>query len=442
VDLRMKQLVVQGQRTVNRVREAVERGKISFAEAEQEILRYTNEVGALMVQEVLDGVSDPVMENRIVVEGRVAVYDGKRNLRFINRFGKETVRARRCYKYVDDPGGYYPLDRKLRMEVCGGFSPYLTYLIALHAVTDSYEESAKLLSKTVGFRVSSTAVQRNTELVGAQMADCPYKLIPAAKTSEQSDVMVVEVDGTMTPQISEKQGVSGRESLKLPTEYKECNVVVIDKYRGGKRTDHWVGARYGVRVLFEEHVRKAALQMGQIVAKMVAFIADGTHTNWDIQKSNFPDAVAILDFYHAIEHVGAFCQLYRDEKDGQRQKERWIKMMRAGDVLQMIQEMKLAIPTLSNPNKGLTEFRYFRSNQDRMSYDEYEKAGLPIGSGAVEGACKYVVGKRFKGSGMRWKKADNDYVLRTRLAELNDTLIAFFRPHRVNVSIVTNEAAA
>lgn len=442
MDLRIKQLVVQGQRTVNRVREAVERGEMSFADAEQEILRYTNEVGALMVQEVLDGVSDPVTENRIVAEGKVAVYDGKRNLRFINRFGKETVRSRRCYKYVDEAGGYYPLDRKLRMEVCGGFSPYLTYLIALHAVTDSYEESAKLLSKTVGFRISSTAVQRNTEQTGAQMAQCPYQLIPGTKTSERSDVMVVEIDGTMTPQISEKEGISGRESLKLPTEYKECNVVVIDKYREGKQTDHWVGARYGVRALFEEHVRKAALQMGQIVAKTVAFIADGAHTNWEIQKTNFPDAVAILDFYHAMEHVGAFCQLFHDEKEAQRRKDRWIKMMSGGDVLQMIEEMKLAIPTLSDVHKGLTEFRYFRTNQDRMRYDEYEQAGLPIGSGIVEGACKHVVGKRFKGSGMRWKKADNDYVLRTRLAELNDTLVSFFRPHPVNVTIVTNEAAA
>ena len=442
MDTKIKQLIIRGQATVNRVRQAVDEGQMSFAEAEEEIVRYTNEVGSLMVQEVLEGVTEPVVENRIVVEGKVAVYDGKRNLRFINRFGEETVRARRCYKYVEQAGGYYPLDSKLRMEVCGGFSPYLTYLIALHAVSDSYEESAKLLSETLGFRVSSTAVQRNTEQTGQQMAECPYQLIPGARTSEECELMVVEVDGTMTPQISEKEGVSGRESLKLPTEYKECNVVVIDKYTAGERTDHWVGAKYGPRSLFEQHARKAALQMGQIAAKKVAFIADGAHTNWEIQKTNFPDAVAILDFYHALEHVAAFCQLYGDEKAAARQKQRWLRMMRAGEVLQMIEEMKLAVPTLSNPNKGLTEFRYFRSNQERMRYDEYEAAGLPIGSGAVEGACKYVVGKRFKGSGMRWKKADNDYVLRTRLAELNDTLVAFFRPHPVAVTFVTQELAA
>ena len=57
-----------------------------------------------------------------------------------------------------------------------------------------------------------------------------------------------------------------------------------------------------------------------------------------------------------------------------------------------------------------------------MRYDEYQMLGLPRGSGLVEGACKFVVGKRFKGSGMRWKKRDNDSVLRTRPALLNGTL--------------------
>ena len=65
------------------------------------------------------------------------------------------------------------MDEKVRMEVCGGFSPLLSYLMAAHAVTDSYEISSKLLSETLGYQVSSTAVQRNTELTGAQLPESP-----------------------------------------------------------------------------------------------------------------------------------------------------------------------------------------------------------------------------------------------------------------------------
>jgi hypothetical protein len=63
-----------------------------------------------------------------------------------------------------------------------------------------------------------------------------------------------------------------------------------------------------------------------------------------------------------------------------------------------------------------------------MKYDEYRERGYPIGSGLVEGPCKLVVGKRFKGNGMRWKKKDNEAVLDDRLAVLNNTLDGYFVP--------------
>ena len=37
-----------------------------------------------------------------------------------------------------------------------------------------------------------------------------------------------------------------------------------------------------------------------------------------------------------------------------------------------------------------------------MDYRRYRSLGLPIGSGAVESACKHVVAVRMKRSGMIW----------------------------------------
>jgi hypothetical protein len=45
---------------------------------------------------------------------------------------------------------------------------------------------------------------------------------------------------------------------------------------------------------------------------------------------------------------------------------------------------------------------YFGNNVHRMEYPEYQAQGWQIGSGAVESACKTVVGQRLKGAGMRW----------------------------------------
>jgi hypothetical protein len=46
----------------------------------------------------------------------------------------------------------------------------------------------------------------------------------------------------------------------------------------------------------------------------------------------------------------------------------------------------------------------------------------------VEGSCKFVVAKRFKGSGMRWKLQENIRVLRVRVEKLNGNLHHYFTP--------------
>ena len=205
-------------------------------------------------------------------------------------------------------------------------------------------------------------------------------------------------------------------------------MVVIEKYAKGKRIDRWIGARYGPQKEFEEYVRRAGLRMGQLRAEDVVFIADGLPFNWEIQKTNFPGAVIILDFYQASEHLGKFCGLFKDETGGKRSYDNWYTMLLEGEALQVISELKEAAKELIDTDKGWKHINYFIKNTDRMNYDEYKEAGLPIGSGLVEGNCKFVVGKRFTGSGMRWKKADNIKVLRTRLAKLSGNLTDYFRP--------------
>ena len=47
---------------------------------------------------------------------------------------------------------------------------------------------------------------------------------------------------------------------------------------------------------------------------------------------------------------------------------------------------------------------YLKNHEHRMDYPTYEANGWYIGSGAIESACKTVVGQRLKGAGMRWSE--------------------------------------
>ena len=67
-----------------------------------------------------------------------------------------------------------------------------------------------------------------------------------------------------------------------------------------------------------------------------------------------------------------------------------------------------------------TLIRYISSNEEQMRYDVFRAKGYDIGSGAVEGACKHVVGKRLKQSGMIWSRTGSSATLALRIACLND----------------------
>ena len=63
--------------------------------------------------------------------------------------------------------------------------------------------------------------------------------------------------------------------------------------------------------------------------------------------------------------------------------------------------------------------RYIRTNEEQMRYDVFRSKGYDIGSGAVEGACKHVIGKRLKQSGMIWSRPGSSATLALRLSWLN-----------------------
>lgn len=422
------EILLQAEVVVNELSTRIERGEADLYESEQQVQQFANRIGGMLSDEIVGRVSEPTEANTIYVERQRARYKGEETLQLKSRFGNTITRTRRRYA-LEGGGSYYPFDERLGLQMCGGFTPLLTYLTSLFGASEPYDAAAERLSAALGVEISATAVQKNTERVGDRLERRPDEVIAAWQRKDPCDLMVVETDGTLSPQIREQPHVGGRASMSEPTEYKECNLVTIEKRRKGRLAQRWLGARYGPRREFEPYLRESALAMGQMEARTVVFIADGAKHNWDLQQTHFPEAVAILDFYHALEHLGEFCTLFADEAAGKQYFARWRNRIHEGDILQVLAEMKQALSRVTNRHEAQKHINYFSTNQQRMAYDLYRAHGYPIGSGMVEGAAKYVVGKRFKGSGMRWKRRDNEAVLTARLHFLNGTMERQFREH-------------
>ena len=395
--MKLEEILQLSENIVNDLSQKLNDNEIDHYKMEEMILKHINQIGSIMEQTVVNNIKEPTQENSITVDGEQAIFSQKRNLRYINRFGETTIINRRCYKYTKKSGGISPLDLKLGFKNCFRFSPMMTYLQCLYGGEFSYAQSANKLSKTLGFSISNTAVERNTEMVGAIIPENPIELIDSKSQNTESDLMIVEIDGTMSPQIKEIEGKTGIESLKAPTEYKEANIVVIEKYKNKKLDSRWTGAKYGPRKEFDDYVRKTGIKMGQLRAKKTVFIADGAPHNWEIQMNNFPDAVTILDFYHATEHLAQFCDLFSNKKIGRDKYNKWYSMLYEGDILQILAEMtKDKNDTIENKDEAVKQINYFDKNKYRMEYDLYRENGYPIGSGLVEGSCKLVIKKKIQ----------------------------------------------
>jgi hypothetical protein len=65
-------------------------------------------------------------------------------------------------------------------------------------------------------------------------------------------------------------------------------------------------------------------------------------------------------------------------------------------------------------------------HEEHIQYEHFKAVGLPIGSGLVESACKWLIQQRFKGVGMRWSEPGFNHLLHLRLAWANQRLDSFF----------------
>src|SRR5450432_116357 len=158
----------------------------------------------------------------------------------------------------------------------------------------------------------------------------------------------------------------------------------------------------------------------------VVFLGDGAPCNWNLASTQLPDAICILDFYHASEHVWELSRvLYRQEDTAQKALgDRWVhdrldslKKEGPGPLLRALKRRK--VKTKQQQEAVRKALHYFGANAKRMNYPAHLQAGRMIGSGPIEAACKVVIGQRLKQAGMRWTDAGADAVLAVRTTLLN-----------------------
>jgi hypothetical protein len=166
-------------------------------------------------------------------------------------------------------------------------------------------------------------------------------------------------------------------------------------------------------------LRKQAGQIGMDLAQRWIGLTDGGSGLEEFVRRNFPrDPVLILDFWHASDHLTELAKLLHPSDEERRQElvTTWCHIMKhegGQRILEVLEEYPLPHKRAVR-EKHAEVVGYIRNNLHRMDYPTYEANGWAIGSGAIESACKTVVGQRLKQSGMRWREYGTDTMCQIR----------------------------
>ena len=321
-----------------------------------------------------------------------------------------------------DGSGCYPVLEAL--GIADRASPATRREIALHVVqTASYREAASTLERR-GLVCDVSTLVRVTSSVASQSLRLRDVALSAALQMPIPDLgplagkrVRVSLDGGRVRTRKHKGGrrtKKGRHAFTTP--WREPRVLVIDLLDEAGAPDRLRLPLYDV-TLGDARATWALVigylrLLGAAHAEVVEFIADGAPWIWDqiedlVALAQIPRErlVAVLDFYHAAEHLAQSIDLIKQMPKRERVRlfERLRHMLRAE--LDGVEQVIAALRGHAVTGRGKAMKKalgYFEGHREHMRYARLDEQKLPVGSGQVESAIRRVVNLRFKAPGTFW----------------------------------------
>ena len=317
--------------------------------------------------------------------------------------------------------GFFPLDEELALAPGLSLTPrQQDHLVHLSSWMP-FERAAQMMECLLGVQVSEATTRRLTEQAGAlaqavQTAQAQVKP-EAMTTSAKASRLAVSADGAYVPltggQWAEVRTVAIGEVEPIRTRDGEQEVHVRHLSYFSRMTDAATFAD-----LAEVEMRRRAVSQAQEICAVM----DGAEWLQGFLDLHCPDALRILDFPHATEHLNLLVQALSQAG-----------MNLPSDLLprlchrlkhrgpHLLMRLLSRLPAHLMQQDGVREHvGYLCKREALMHYPHYRKLGWPIGSGMVESANKVVVEARLKGAGMHWEACHVNPMLTLRNAVCNE----------------------
>ena len=340
-------------------------------------------------------------------------------------FGTITLK-RRYFHHPKSGSGRAPLD--LILDITEHHTPTLAKLLC-RASTDaaSYQEAAQTLHAFTGLDLEARTFQRVVMRLAPDLIKATQTL-PPTTDPKPIPILYLENDGTGLPCRPEElagrpgkqpDGTARTREAKLGCVFTQTSTDKDGQPIRDPDSTTYVATMGDCRASGEQ-LRAEALRRGLALAYIVIFLGDGAAWIWENARLFFPTAIQILDFYHAVEHLGALARAIFGDGDFAAAKQRdWASTLKRSDmhdILSQAARLLEAHPDIpaQRIEDAQREIAYFTTHIQRTRYGYFRQQGYFIGSGVIEAGCKTVIGRRLKQSGMFWSQAGAENILQLR----------------------------
>ena len=409
--------------------------RLDFEAVETAARRRALSVAARAVEQRLNADhADHVGPHLLCPSGHQAHYAGRRNKTFTTALGDMAL-GRAYYHCEQCEAGFCPRDYALGLAGTS-LSPAVVRMNGQAAAMVSFEETHELLRELAGVEVSTKQVERSAEALGHQIAEDERRVVEPASVDEQvMPTMYLGMDGTGVPmraaELVDRKGKQPDGSSKT----REVKLVTVwsaeDRDEQGLAVRDPGSVTYSAAIesaahrdldqvpaQFARRVEREARRRGFDVAQRQVVLGDGALWIWNLADQYFPNAIQIVDIFHAKQHLfdvakaifGATGDLVID----------WGKQRRDelddGNLEGVLAALRVHASAIDEARKCLD---YFTRNRSRMRYSEFRAQGLCVSTGVVEAGCKFAIGARCKRSGMHWTVAGVDAIIALRCCKLS-----------------------